>query len=153
MANTYTQLYIHFILAVQNRIGLINFKWEEDLYKYINGIVAHHGHKLYCINGVADHIHVLVSMSPKQSPSDLMYHVKRGSSLWINENKLCQGKFSWQDGFGAFSIGKTQVNSKVKYFQTQKEHHKKTNFRSEYLKFLEEYEIEFDERYIFKPID
>jgi putative transposase len=153
MANTYTRLYIHYVFAVQNRIGLISPKWEEDLYKYINGIVTHHEHKFYCINGVSDHIHVLISMNPKQSPSDLMYHVKRASSLWINDNKHCRGKFSWQDGFGAFSIGKSQVNSTIKYIQNQKEHHKKTTFRSEYLKFLKHYEIEFDEQYIFKPID
>jgi hypothetical protein len=92
-------------------------------------------------------------MNPKQAPSDLMFNVKRSSSLWINENKLTQGKFSWQEGFGAFSIGKTQIKSKIVYIENQKEHHRKTSFREEYIKFLIEFEVEFDERYIFKSIE
>jgi putative transposase len=153
MANTYTQLYIHYVFAVQNRLCLINSKWEEDLYKYINGIIEQQGHKLYVINGASDHLHILISMNPKQAPSDLMFNVKRSSSLWINENKLTQGKFSWQEGFGAFSIGKTQIKSKIAYIENQKEHHRKTSFREEYIKFLIEFEVEFDERYIFKSIE
>ncbi len=153
MANTYTQLYIHYVFAVQNRLCLIDPKWEEDLFKYINGIIEQQGHKLYIINGVQDHLHILVSMNPKQAPSDLMSNVKRSSSLWINENKLVRGKFSWQEGFGAFSLGKSQVKSKVKYIENQKEHHKKNKFMEEYLAFLKEYEVEFDERYIFKTVE
>ncbi|MDD3858961.1 MAG: IS200/IS605 family transposase [Bacteroidales bacterium] len=153
MANTYTQLYVHFVFAVQNRLCLISEKWEESLYKYINGIIEQQGHKLYIINGVQDHLHILISMNPKQAPSDLMYNVKRSSSLWINDNKLTHGKFSWQEGFGAFSLGKSQLKSKISYIENQKEHHKRTSFREEYLKFLKEYEVEFDERYIFKPIE
>ncbi len=152
MANTYTQLYIHYVFAVQNRLSLISPKWESDLYKYINGIIEQQGHKLYIINGVQNHLHMLISMNPKQAPSELLYHIKRSSSLWINENKLTTGKFSWQEGFGAFSIGKNQAHSKIEYIKNQKEHHKKTNFREEYFKFLQEYEVEFDERYIFHEI-
>ena len=153
MANTYTQLYIHYVFAVQNRLCLISPKWEEDLFKYINGIIEQQGHKLYIINGVQDHLHILISMNPKQSPSDLMFHTKRSSSLWINDNKLTSVKFSWQDGFGGFSLGKTQLTPKTKYIENQKEHHKKTSFREEYLKVLKEYEVDFDERYIFKSIE
>ena len=152
MANTYTQLYIHYVFAVQNRLGLISKNWEDDLYKYISGIIANSGHKLYIVNGVQDHIHLLVSMSPSQSPSDFMYNVKRSSSLWINDNKLTVGKFSWQDGFGAFSIGKSQAITTVEYIKTQKEHHAKTLFQEEYEKLLEEYDVEYDERYIFKSM-
>lgn len=114
MANTYTQLYIHFIFAVQNRLCLISNKWRDKLYKYMSGITEQQGHKLYIANGMSDHVHALISMSPKQSPSDLMYHLKRSSSLWINENRLVAGKFSWQEGFGAFSLGKSQLNDKIK---------------------------------------
>ncbi|PKP36001.1 MAG: transposase [Bacteroidetes bacterium HGW-Bacteroidetes-15] len=153
MANTYTQLYIHFVFAVQNRLCLISKKWEDELYKYINGIISEQGHKLYIINGVADHLHLLISMNPKQSPSDLIYHIKRSSSLWINDKKLVLGKFSWQEGFGAFSVCKSHLDQKIRYIEKQKEHHKKTTFREEYLKFLDEYEVEYDERYIFKPIE
>jgi putative transposase len=152
MANTYTQLFVHFIFAVQNRLCLINDNFKSDIYKYMNGIVLQHGHKVYIINGMTDHVHILVSMNPRQAPSDLMYHIKRNSSLRINEKKLVPGRFSWQEGFGAFSLGKSQVSGKIKYIETQPEHHKKVSFQEEYLELLKEYDIEFDERYIFKPV-
>jgi REP element-mobilizing transposase RayT len=153
MANTYTQLYNHYVFAVQNRISLISPSWKNDLYRYMSGIIEQQGHKMYIINGMPDHVHIMVSMSPNQAPSDLMYHVKRSSSLWINQNRLVAGRFSWQEGFGAFSVGKSQLPKKIKYIEGQEEHHKKTSFMEEYLKFLEEYEIPYDERYIFKPLD
>ena len=153
MANTYTQLYNHFVFAVRNRFCVINRSWKDDLYKYISGIITQQGHKMYIINGMPDHIHILVSMSPDQAPSELMYHVKRSSSLWINQNRLVAGSFSWQEGFGAFSVGKPQLPQKINYIEGQEEHHKKTSFMKEYLKFLEEYEVPWDERYIFKPLD
>ncbi|HPJ45224.1 MAG TPA: IS200/IS605 family transposase [Tenuifilaceae bacterium] len=153
MANTYNQLYVHFVFAVQNRMCLIHNKWQNDLYKYINGIIEQQGHKLYVINGMPDHIHILISMSPKQAPSDLMYHIKRSSSLWINNNKLSIGKFSWQEGFGAFSLGKSQLRDKIMYIENQQEHHSKRSFQEEYLQFLQENDIDFDERYIFKPAE
>ena len=106
MANTYTQLYVHYVFAVQDRLCLINNKWQDNLYKYINGIIDQQGHKLYVINGMNDHIHILISMNKKQAPSDLMYHLKRSSSLWINQSRLSAGKFSWQEGFGALLLGK-----------------------------------------------
>jgi REP element-mobilizing transposase RayT len=153
MANTYVQLYVHYVFAVQNRIGLIQNKWEDDLYKYMNGIIVQQNHKLLCIGGMSDHIHALVSMNPKQSPSDLMFHIKRSSSLWINENRLVMGNFSWQEGFGAFSYGKSQIPDIAKYIETQEIHHKKHTFMEEYLQFLKLFEIEYDERYVFKPIE
>lgn len=153
MANTYTQIYIHFVFAVKNRLGLIHPRWRNDLYKYITGTITNKGHKLLTIGGVYDHIHILVSMSPTQSPSDLMADVKRSSSIWINENQLTQGKFSWQEGFGAFSYAKSQIKDIANYIDTQEEHHKKRTFREEYIKFLELFEIDFDERYIFKPLE
>jgi REP element-mobilizing transposase RayT len=153
MANTYTQLFVHYIFAVQNRLCLISDNFKNDLYKYLNGIVVQHGHKVYIINGITDHVHMLVSMSPRQAPSDLMYHIKRSSSLWINEKKFVQGRFSWQECFGAFTLGKSQVSGKIRYIEEQHEHHKKVSFRDEYLDFLKENDIEFDERYIFKPVE
>ncbi|NQU32338.1 MAG: IS200/IS605 family transposase [Bacteroidetes bacterium] len=152
MANTYTQLYVHYVFAVQDRLCLINIKWKDNLYKYMSGIIDQQGHKLYVINGMNDHIHLLISMTPKQAPSDLMYNLKRSSSLWINKNRLSIGKFSWQEGFGAFSLGKSQLQEKIKYIEEQQHHHMKATFREEYLQFLKENDIEFDDRYIFKPI-
>ena len=152
MANTYTQLYIHYVFAVQNRLSLISAKWQTDLYKYMNGIIAQHGHKPFAINGMPDHVHVLVSMSPVQAPSDLMYHVKRSSSLWINQNRFVMGKFSWQEGYGAFSCSKTQVPSIAEYIVIQEHHHGVKAFYDEYLEILKDNEVEFDERYVFRPI-
>jgi len=153
MANTYTQIYIHYVFAVQNRLGLIQSKWKDDLYKYMTGIVEQQGHKLLQIGGMPDHVHALVSMSPKQAPSDLMFHIKRSSSLWINDNRFVLGKFSWQEGFGAFSYGKSQISNIANYIANQEIHHKKRNFMEEYLELLNLFEIEYDERYVFKPID
>jgi len=153
MANTYTQIYIHYIFAVQNRLSLIQSKWKDDLHKYMTGIIEQQGNKLLQIGGMPDHVHVLVSMSPKQSPSDLMFHVKRSSSLWINDKRFVMGKFSWQEGFGAFSYGKSQIPNVAAYIENQENHHKKRNFMEEYLELLKLFEIEYDERYVFKPIE
>jgi REP element-mobilizing transposase RayT len=153
MPNTYTQLFVHYVFAVKNRAGLISERWQADLYKYINGIIEQQGHKLYIINGIPDHVHALISMNPKQSPSDLMYHLKRCSSIWINQSNLVKGKFAWQEGFGAFTLGKSQLHQKIEYIKNQKEHHSKSSFIEEYLEFLKEYEVEFDEKFIFKPLE
>lgn len=152
MANTYTQLYIHYIFTVQDRLCLIQERWKTDLYKYMSGIISQHGHKPFAINGISDHVHVLVSMNPKQSPSDLMYNVKRSSSKWINENRFVTGKFAWQEGFGAFSYGKSQIPGIVNYIENQEQHHSKKSFIEEYSEFLKVYEVDYDERYIFKPV-
>jgi len=153
MPNTYTQIYIHYVFAVQNRKNLIQPKWKDDLQKYMTGIIEQQGHKLLQIGGMPDHIHALVSMNPKQSPSDLMFHVKRSSSLWINEKRFVMGKFSWQEGFGAFSYGKSQIPNVAKYIQNQETNHKKRSFMEEYLEILKKFDVEYDERYVFKPID
>ena len=153
MANTYSKIYLHFVFAVQNRMSLISPSWQNDLYKYMAGIILKNNHKAYCINGMPDHVHALVSMNPKQSPSDLMHDVKRSSSLWINENKLVRGKFSWQEGFGVFSYGNSQIPSIANYIETQKEHHAKHTFIEEYKALLKVFEIEYDEQYVYKEIE
>ena len=153
MANTYTQIYIQYVFAVQNRISLIKNEWKDELYKYMTVIINQHEHKLLSIGGMTDHIHALVSMHPKQAPSDLMYELKRSSSLWINENKFVVGKFSWQEGFGVFSYSQSQISRVSKYIENQETHHKKKTFREEYLDFLKAFNIEFDERYVYKEIE
>jgi putative transposase len=152
MPNTYTQIHIHAIFAVQNRISLISKTWEERLYQYITGIIQNHGHKLLAINGMPDHIHLLFGMRPTQSLSDLMRDVKGDSSLWINHNRFVGGKFSWQEGYGGFSYSKSQISTVATYIENQQLHHKKTTFIDEYLKILDDLEIEYNEKYIFKPI-
>ena len=153
MANTYTQLYIHTIFAVQNRQSLIHSNWEEQLYKYITGIVTNQGHKMLAINGMPDHLHVLIGMNPVQSLSDLMQDIKGDSSKWINKNKFVKGRFSWQKGYGAFSYASSHLDNVVKYILNQKEHHKKKTFIEEYVAFLKAFEVEYDERYVFKPAE
>lgn len=153
MANTYTQIHIHAIFAVQNRNSLINKQWQDDLYKYITGIIQNNGHKLLQIGGMPDHVHVLFGMRPVQSLSDLMQDIKGSSSKWINENNFIQGKFSWQEGYGAFSYGKSQVEGVIKYIQNQEIHHQKHSFQEEYLELLKIFEVNFDEKYILKNVE
>lgn len=153
MANTYTQIYIHTIFAVKNRQSLIKYEWEEQLYKYITGIVTNQGHKLLAINGMPDHLHILIGMKPIQSLSDLMQDIKGDSSKWINKEGLTRVHFSWQEGYGAFSYAKSQLDNVVKYILNQKEHHKKKSFRDEYIGFLKAFDVEYDEKYIFKPTE
>ena len=152
MANTYTQIHIQAIFAVQNRHCLIHEKWEVELYKYITGIIQKYNHKLLQINGMSDHVHIFFGMRPTQSLSDLMKSVKESSSKWINNRGFLRHQFSWQEGFGGFSYTKSQAPMIIHYIQKQKEHHKQQSFIEEYLNFLEEFEIDFDERYIFKPV-
>ena len=150
MANTYTQIHIHAIFAVQNRLSLIEKQWKEELYRYITGIISNNGHKLLQIGGMPDHIHILFGMRPIQSLSDLLKDIKGSSSKWVNENRFVRGKFSWQEGYGAFSYGKSQIKNVIHYIQTQEEHHKKKTFKDEYVEFLKIFNIEFDEKYILK---
>ena len=153
MANTYTQLYIHLVFAVKYRDAVIDKAWRQELYQYIIAVIAHRGHKVYAIGGVSDHIHILVSMSPAQSVSNLAQEVKRASSIWIKEKGYLRTHFAWQEGFGAFSYGKSQVGNVVNYIQNQENHHAKHSFRDEYLSFLCLFEIEHDTKYIFKELE
>ena len=149
MANTYTKMHLQFVFAVKHRRAMIDPSWEEELYKYITGIIQNHTHKLLAINGVEDHIHILVGMRPTQSVSDLLQDIKGDSSIWINEKNLTKTKFEWQSGFGAFSYSPRDVNNVIQYILNQKEHHKKNNFKEEYLGMLREYDIDFEEKYTF----
>ena len=127
MANTYTQLYIQFVYAVKFRAGLIQPKWKDELYKYSTGIIQKNKHKLIAINGMPDHVHILIGINPRQSISDLMQDVKGCSSKWINEKGFLNQKFEWQDGYGAFSYGRSQVGAVINYINNQEIHHKKSN--------------------------
>lgn len=153
MANTYTQIHIQVVFAVKNRISLIQNVWKDELYKYITGMIQNYDHKVLQINGMPDHIHILFGFRPTQALSDLMQMVKEDSSKWINGKKFVKGKFSWQSGYGAFSYSKNQLPRVIKYIQDQEKHHSKRSFREEYVELLKIHEIEYDQRYIFKPID
>ncbi|QBZ98572.1 IS200/IS605 family transposase [Flavobacterium sangjuense] len=150
MANTYNQIHIQFVFAVKHRNGLIHTTFKEELYKYIAGIIKFHNHKLLAINGMPDHLHILIGMRPTQSISDLMQDIKGSSSKWINQKKFLKVKFEWQEGYGAFSYSKSQVNIVVDYIKNQEQHHANKTFQEEYLEFLKIFEVEYDARYIFK---
>ena len=153
MANTFTQIHIHTVFAVQNRVSLIKKDWQERLYKYLISIIQKHGHKVLSIGGMPDHIHILFGFRPTQALSALMQEIKRDSSEWINKERLAMGRFSWQEGYGAFSYSKSHISRVANYIETQEQHHKKKTFIEEYKKILKEVDIEYDERYIFKPIE
>ncbi len=154
MPNTYTQLYIHCVFAVKYRMAMLNDEWDERLRLYISAIVQNHGHKMLAINNMPDHLHFFVGLNPNQSISDMLRIVKSESSGWINKEKFVKNKFNWQDGYGAFSHSVSQVNSVVQYIHNQQEHHCKHTFLEEYQKMLKDFQVDYDERYIFKlPIE
>jgi REP element-mobilizing transposase RayT len=153
MANTYTQIYIHGVFCVQDRYCLISKIWKDELFKYITGIIQNNGHKLIAINGMADHLHIFIGMKPTQSLSDLMQDIKGDSSKWINGKGFLSGRFSWQEGFGAFSYSSSQIDNVVKYINNQEVHHKSKAFIDEYKDILKKFNINFDDRYLFKIVD
>jgi REP element-mobilizing transposase RayT len=152
MANTFTQIYLHLVFAVQNRISLIQPAWKDELYKYITGIVQNNGHKLIAINRMPNHLHITVGYKPHQLIPDLLQDIKGNSSKWINERKFIKGKFIWQAGYGAFSFSHSQIDRVVKYLNSQEKHHQKLSFRDEYIQLLKKYDVPFDEKYILLDI-
>jgi putative transposase len=149
MANTYTQIHIHAVFAVKRRESLIQNNWEEELFKYITGIVHNNNHKMIAINGMPDHVHMLFGLRPAQSLSSLMQQVKGDSTLWINDKGFLGHKFSWQEGYGAFSYRKSDIGDVINYIKGQKDHHKTVSFRTEYENLLREFQIPFKDEYLF----
>ncbi len=150
MPNTYTKLYAHVVFAVRGRESLISGSWQQELYKYISGIIKEKKQKLYIINGMPDHLHLLISIGPDIPLSDLIQDIKASSSKWINEKDFVKGKFYWQEGFAAFSYGESQLPVLINYIKNQEEHHKKKSFKDEYLKLLQSFKVDFNERYLFE---
>jgi putative transposase len=149
MANTFLKIYIQFVFSVKNRAHPIKPFKKELLHKYITGIVKDCGCKLLCVNSVPDHIHILTTLPATITISELMKEVKAGSSNFINDEKLSTGKFSWQDGYGAFSYSESQIPAVIEYIKNQEEHHKIKTFHEEYMEFLEKFNVEYDKRYVF----
>ncbi len=153
MPNTYSQIYIQIVFAVKGRQNLIFPNHREELHKYITGIVQNREQKMLSIFAMPDHTHILVGIKPTISISDLVRDVKAGSSKFINDNNLVKGKFNWQEGFGAFSYSKSQIDTVIKYILNQEEHHKIKTFKEEYIDFLQKFEIEYNEKYLFEWIE
>ncbi len=153
MANTYTQIYIHIVFAVQGRQSLIRPEQNDELQKYITGIVTNNGQKIIAINNMPDHVHLLIGQKPNMALSDLVRDIKAGSSGFINDRRWVPGRFAWQEGFGAFSYGHSQLDAVVHYIQNQQEHHRQRTFSEEYQALLEKFHVPHDERYVFQPVD
>jgi putative transposase len=153
VANTYTQIYIRVVFAVNGRQSLIGTSFKETLFKYITGTVRNANQKLIAINGMPDHVHILIGLKPSISLSDLVKDIKAASSRLVNDKKWVRGRFSWQEGFGAFSYSQSHLSRVASYIENQERHHRRRSFRDEYLSMLKSFQVEHDERYLFKWIE
>ena len=153
MPNTYSQMHVQLVFAVKHRQSLIHNSWEEDLYKYTTGIVQNKDQKMLAINGMPDHIHIFIGIEPTCRISDLVREIKKSSSAFIKENNFSKFQFNWQEGFGCFTYSHSQIDTIYKYIINQKEHHKKKTFKEEYIQMLEEFNIQFEEKYLFEWLD
>jgi len=153
MANTFSQIYIQTVFAVSNRQSLIKPEFKEELYKYITGVVTNQGQKLISINGMIDHIHILIGLRPAMALADLVQEIKADSTNFINKKRWVRGRFSWQEGYGAFSYGHSQLNTIIRYIQNQEKHHQRRSFKNEYLTLLRKFDIAFEDKYVFDFIE
>ena len=146
----FSQLYVHLVFSPKNRETLLIKELREKLYPYIGKTISNLENKPIIINGMPDHIHLLIGLNPKTAISDLVRDIKRSSSLWINQQNWFKGTFMWQDGYGAFTYSRSQLNNVYSYIQNQEEHHKKVSFKSEYTSLLKLFEVEYNEQYLFE---
>jgi len=149
MPGTFSQVYIQVVFAVRGRENLISKPWKDDLFKYIAGIITNKGQKSFIVNGMADHIHAFIGLKPAMSISDLVRDIKNNSSNFINKNKFVKGKFSWQEGYGVFSYSQSQIEDVYNYILYQDQHHQKKSFREEYKEFLQKFEIDYEDKFLF----
>lgn len=152
MANTYTQIYVQVVFAVEGRQNLIARERKEELQKYMSGTISRQGQKLLAIHCMPDHVHILIGVEPSIALSDLVGDIKTGSTNHINEQKWVAGRFNWQTGFGAFSYSRSQLDEVIRYIENQEQHHAKKSFHDEYVEFLQKFNVPYDKRYVFKPI-
>ncbi len=152
MPGTFSQIYIQVVFAVKGRDSLFQSTWENELYKYISGIVKNKEQKILTINGMPDHIHFLIGMKPSCCLSDLVREIKKSSNDFIKEKKFSKFKFQWQEGYGVFSYSHSALTEVIQYINNQKEHHKKKTFKEEYTEFLKKFEVNFNEAYLFEWI-
>ena len=153
MAGTYTKLYYHIVFSTKNRAGFITHSIEEELYKYICGIIRGIGGHCFEINGTSDHVHLLTILPPKIAISDVLRDIKANSSRFIKEEGWVPGRFSWQEGFGAFSYSRSQLDAVIRYIKDQQKHHARKSFLEEYTALLDRFGVKYDQRYVFKPVE
>ena len=148
MPNVYYQTSMQLVFAVKNREALIHDSFRDTLHKYIGGILKNKKHKPLAINSMPDHIHIFFGMHPCDIPA-LVRDIKSDSSTFINQKKLSKFKFNWQDGYGLFSYSMSHRSDVIKYIDNQQKHHKKENFKEEYLKILNNLNIDYKNKYLF----
>jgi REP element-mobilizing transposase RayT len=153
MADTFSQIYIHLVFSVKGRQNIIHKTWREELFRYVSGIINGRDQKLFAIGGMPDHIHILISLRPNCMVSELVNSVKTNSSKWINSKGFVKGKFYWQEGYGAFSYGQSQLDHVIQYINNQESHHLRRSFKEEYIELLEKFNVKFDEKYLFDWVD
>ena len=153
MPGTFSQIYIQIVFAVNGRQNQIHSAFEHEVYKYIAGIVVGKGQKPLAVNGMPDHIHVLVGLKPVMSISDLIREIKNNSTNFINQKGWLKNRFSWQEGYGAFSYSESNYGKVIDYIKNQKQHHKKQTFRQEYIIFLKKFNVPYNEKYLFEFYD
>jgi REP element-mobilizing transposase RayT len=150
---TFTQIYVQLIFAVQNREAVLTREIQKRVFEYMSGIITNMRHKSIIVNGISNHVHILLGLNPSISVSDTVYVIKRNSSLFINKEKLCLGRFSWQEGYGGFSYSRSQIPDIYNYIENQKSHHQLKSFQQEYTDYLISNEMEFDTQFLFKFLD
>jgi len=148
VAGTYTKLYYHIVFSTKHRQEFINSAMEDQLHKYVAGIVRGIGGSCIEINGMPDHVHILSILPPKIAVSDALRDIKANSSKWVHETTPQLHNFGWQDGFAAFTVSKSQVEPVRQYIRDQKQHHRRSDYKQELIGLLEKHEIDYDERYI-----
>jgi REP element-mobilizing transposase RayT len=153
VAGTYSQIYIQIVFAVQGRQNLLQKEWRQEVFKYVAGIIKNKGQKSIIVNGVEDHVHIFVGLKPSMALSDLVRDIKNNSTNFINDHAWIKGRVNWQEGYGAFSYGHSQIESVYSYIQNQEQHHKKQTFKDEYLDFLRKFEIEHESKYLFEWLE
>lgn len=153
MPGTFSQIYIQVVFAVNGRQNLIGKHWKDDLHKYIAGIVKGKEQKPIIVNGMPDHIHAFIGLRPSMAISDLVRDIKNNSTNFVNDHKFVRGKFSWQEGYGAFSYSHSHIETVYNYILNQEEHHRKKTFKEEYLELLEQFKVEYNEKYLFEWLD
>lgn len=149
----FTQLYIQLVFAVKYRQRLLRPEIRSEVFSYISGIITERKHKSINVNGVSDHVHILVGLYPNETISDLVWAIKKSSSDFMNEKNWFKGNFQWQDGYGAFSYSRSHLERVYNYISNQERHHAKRTFREEYTELLKKFEVEYDERYLFEFFD
>jgi len=146
---TFTQMYVELVFAVKNRDAVLTKDIRSRVFEYMSGIITNLKHKSIIINGTSNHVHILFGLNPSITVSDTVHDIKRSSSLFINKEKLCPYRFSWQEGYGGFTYSRSQIKDVYNYIENQESHHKKRTFHEEYIDILINNEIEFEQQFLF----